>query len=651
MPHHAITIAALLVASSAMASPLSPDSGEADKRDDLASGDLANARILWVRSDKIYHSTIANFQEEKITPSGAEESNPRWSPDGTKILFVRAPGAVWVMNSDFSDAHEVMWGANTASWTRDGRYITAIAADGYQVYKYELATDSKTVIFDSRDAPYNGEKISQAAELRIGGRFLLTFRLTPGHVTEIVDLQQQQYISNDQMERGDCSPAWAPDGSYIINTARTGSRPVVRATFNASNASIAPSNHFVGIGDICSCSKFYIHGQRISNDGNWVAFGGKIFDGPKANGTREIYVWKIGQAESSAVRLTFDTGEDASPSLFIPTTSGCSDGDSDGYGVGDACAGPDCDDGDASVHPGAAETCNGKDDDCNGAADDLWPDLGDACSTGIGACEETGTVVCRSDRSGAECDAMAGTPAASETCDDGTDDDCDGTVDNGCGCTSGETRDCYGGPENTEGFGVCTGGTVTCDGGVWSECNGQVLPSTELCSDSIDNDCDQATDADDTDCASSEALVLADFNVFSAGEPLPAGETMALTARAWDQHGDAFPAVISWSVTDGGGVTPPTSGSPVVEHNVLFASNGTPGTVTVTVTATGNAGSIDKSFDVEVLAPEGGDGETDTEELSYDELVIHGGCSALGHRPALAFVVFLWLVTRLRRRR
>ena len=40
------------------------------------------------------------------------------------------------------------------------------------------------------------------------------------------------------------------------------------------------------------------------------------------------------------------------------------DADGDGF-----AAGEDCDDGDASVHPGAPEVCNGADDDCDGEAD------------------------------------------------------------------------------------------------------------------------------------------------------------------------------------------------------------------------------------------------------------------------------------------
>lgn len=48
-------------------------------------------------------------------------------------------------------------------------------------------------------------------------------------------------------------------------------------------------------------------------------------------------------------------------------------------------------------------------------------------------------------------------------------------------CLPGETRNCYSGPDGTEGVGECKAGVETCagDGSGWGECQGEVTPKTE----------------------------------------------------------------------------------------------------------------------------------------------------------------------------
>ena len=80
--------------------------------------------------------------------------------------------------------------------------------------------------------------------------------------------------------------------------------------------------------------------------------------------------------------------------------------------------------------------------------------------------------------------------------------DCDGNPANGCevqgacACSPGETRSCYGGPMGTAGVGICKEGTQSCDSGGtgWSTCTGQVMPSAEVCGNSLDDNCDGTAD-------------------------------------------------------------------------------------------------------------------------------------------------------------
>ena len=88
------------------------------------------------------------------------------------------------------------------------------------------------------------------------------------------------------------------------------------------------------------------------------------------------------------------------------------------------------------------ETCNGADDDCDGKVDETYADLGTACSDGEGICLNRGIRVCGADGQSVVCNAQAGQPADAEICN-GLDDDCDGEIDNGFdglneGCSAGQ---------------------------------------------------------------------------------------------------------------------------------------------------------------------------------------------------------------------
>lgn len=102
-----------------------------------------------------------------------------------------------------------------------------------------------------------------------------------------------------------------------------------------------------------------------------------------------------------------------------PTTLGDLDADGDGHLAAaccnDAACGDDCDDASPARHPGASELCNGVDDDCDGVLDGPLEDR-----------DRDGHVA--PECGGDDCDDEIGTvhPGAVELCD-GVDTDCDGT--------------------------------------------------------------------------------------------------------------------------------------------------------------------------------------------------------------------------------
>jgi len=89
-----------------------------------------------------------------------------------------------------------------------------------------------------------------------------------------------------------------------------------------------------------------------------------------------------------------------------------------------------------------------------------------------------------------------------EVCDDGKDNDCDGEVDEGCECSSGESKSCN--PGDYLEKGICKFGKEYCTSeGEWSgECVDFIGPDvTELCGaggegNGLDDDCDGEVDED-----------------------------------------------------------------------------------------------------------------------------------------------------------
>lgn len=172
------------------------------------------------------------------------------------------------------------------------------------------------------------------------------------------------------------------------------------------------------------------------------------------------------------------------------------------------------------------EECDGEDNDCDGLVDEglncqCPPEFVGAlvpcfepplrCGLGFKTCECANpdcTVTEMTEcfalchwlpeaNPGGACDSLLGTAVNPELCNN-YDEDCDALVDESL------SRQCYTGPEETLGIGLCAPGQQTCNAGQWygrgpggnmilDICGDETIPSQEIC-DGADNDCDGVTD-------------------------------------------------------------------------------------------------------------------------------------------------------------
>jgi hypothetical protein len=199
--------------------------------------------------------------------------------------------------------------------------------------------------------------------------------------------------------------------------------------------------------------------------------------------------------------------DDADPTTWPGAPERCGDGaDQDCDGADAPCTqgldqdgdqytkGVDCDDARAEVHPGADERCNGGDDDCDGLIDEGNPEASQsdgtptACGTDEGECEAGGLACRHAPGDDAQVVCLGEVPAAAEACN-AKDDDCDGDTDEdldpaAAGCLAA-------GLCATQAVGACRQGAWTCP---YAEVLGAAYEAQEVTCDTVDNDCDGATD-------------------------------------------------------------------------------------------------------------------------------------------------------------
>jgi CSLREA domain-containing protein len=226
-------------------------------------------------------------------------------------------------------------------------------------------------------------------------------------------------------------------------------------------------------------------------DGSGFGEPDVYIDAEPATGTG---AWSVSVALSTTpvgtlvTAMQLDTLDDeTSEASAVSTVVDC-DVDGDLYLI-PLCGGNDCDDSNPFINPGAAEVCNGLDDDCDGI---LLPTEVDLDNDGVFACFD--------------CDDnnAAVNPSATELCN-GIDDDCDTLTDEGFDLDADGVTTC--GPDGIAGTSDddCDDGVATTNPNATELCNGVDDDCDGLTDEGFDVDGDGVTscagDCDDTDAA------------------------------------------------------------------------------------------------------------------------------------------------------
>jgi len=179
---------------------------------------------------ELYTAPVASDQIIQLTASGARSLSPRWSPDATKLAFLRDEGgtermSIWLVDRDGEHEHKLISDDDAThrdiAWSPDGRTIACvanIAGRRFSIQLIDSATGGRRALTDGayedarpRFSPDGTWILFES--WRTGSRIEADLYLVPSTAGDAVKLDTRQGKSGDsQFAR------WSPDGRSIAFT-------------------------------------------------------------------------------------------------------------------------------------------------------------------------------------------------------------------------------------------------------------------------------------------------------------------------------------------------------------------------------------------------------------------------------------------------
>ena len=248
---------------------LPPTSGKVDlatlKGTIVFSSDRSGSMKIWTM-----HASGKNAKQ--LTKSAGADADPRFSPDGKRILYTTLRGGfpeIWLMNRDGSEPKLVTKGSQ-GSWAPDGKSIVFI--NDNQTFVRELATGKERLVI-----PKTWERCGVPSFSPDGKRVAVASRHLGDIRIFLLGINDKEGKETVQLETEEacCTPVWSMDGKKIL--------------YQTVNGHI----HEVGIDgkspDQLTFGADIQHDARYSPDGTMIIF----CRAPNADGPWQICVQRV----------------------------------------------------------------------------------------------------------------------------------------------------------------------------------------------------------------------------------------------------------------------------------------------------------------------------------------------------------------------
>jgi WD40-like Beta Propeller Repeat len=291
-------------------------------------GGKAGGLIVWSSSRVANHDLFTMKTDgsdvKQITQGDEVDWFPRFSPDGAKVLFTRSKKG-WVSERDANasdkwdlytvgvDGSEPTKVVSDASW---GSWISPteiLYVRGTKIYRSELG-GAETQLMDSEGVSGLDGALLQQPELSSDGKYIAITLRGSKRETGIWDVEKKTWT---QTGLG-CQVNFTPDQSaiYWVHPTGNGGSRVLKAPFSQGAPPKDSSVDDLEFMDLPG-RRSHEYFPELSSDGKWLVWGITQRGHDHDIADYEIYLWEVGSPPEKAARLTFNSGNDRWPDIFI----------------------------------------------------------------------------------------------------------------------------------------------------------------------------------------------------------------------------------------------------------------------------------------------------------------------------------------------
>jgi WD40-like Beta Propeller Repeat len=308
---------------------------DAPPADALASmkevGGKAAGLIVWSSSrtenHDLYTMKTDGSDVRQITKGDQVDWFPRFAPDGSKILFCRSKGGwvserdanssdkwdLYTVGVDGSDPKKVVGNASWGSWISNDE---ALFVRGTKIFRSKLGSGEETLIMDSEGNSDLSGALLQQPELSGDGKYIAITLRGSKRETGIWNIAKKTWT---QTGLG-CQINWTPDQTsiyWVHPTGNGGSRVFKMPIKDGLPPKQELSDDQLQFMDMPG-RRSHEYFPQLSRDGKWLVWGITQRGHDHDIADYEIYLWEVGSPLEKAIRLTYNSGNDRWPDIFIP---------------------------------------------------------------------------------------------------------------------------------------------------------------------------------------------------------------------------------------------------------------------------------------------------------------------------------------------